>query len=433
MVMFTTRRSIPELVVPAEPTPSETKFLSGVDNCINLRFYATGIQFFRVRPAEHNHEKPHSIAKAIKAAMAAALVYYYPIAGRLREVPNGELVVDCTAEGVMFVEATADVQLNHLGQPLLPPYPCVEELMFDAGRGDGVVVARPLFSMQVTEFKCGGFCISFEICHCITDGFGVIQFIKAIADLAGGEAVPSVLPVWRREILMARNPPCIRDIFPAYVPFLNGSRDIAHLQRHIPIYLRRSVSTFDLLTVVMWRCRTIALGYKPDQQVRLMFTMSMRGKWTRIPRGYYGNAFVYPIVETTVDDLCGNALGHSLELICKAKLDMSLERMKSMVDMMSGLQRGLGSSFTMDNVYYVSDLTRLGHEEIDFPWAQWVGGSILPVRRPSSFHVKCKNGDGEESVVVSVLMQKSAIGRLAKEMAFWLNKPGYTVIPMSSL
>ncbi|KAK1606394.1 hypothetical protein QYE76_030067 [Lolium multiflorum] len=432
MVMFTTRRSIPELVVPAEPTPRETKFLSGIDNYINLRFYATGIQFFRL---EHSHEKPGSIAKAIKAALAAALVYYYPIAGRLREVPNGELVVDCTAEGVMFVEATADVQLKHLGQPLLPPYPCVEELMFDAGRGDGVVVARPLFTIQV---------------------------INLTSMIEGGGAVPSVLPVWRREILMARNPLCIRDIFPAYVPFLNGSRgnhrssgedlmlsrppeamvteylhftgaDIAHLQRHIPMYLGRSVSTFDLLTAVMWRCRTKALGYKPDQQVRLMFTMSVRGKWKHIPRGYYGNAFVYPIVETTVDDLCGNTLGHSLELICKAKLDMSLERMKSMVDMMSGLQHGLGSTFKVDNVYYVSDLTRLGHEEIDFPWAQWVGGSILPVQRPSSFHVKCKNGDGEESVVVSVLMQKSAIGRLAKEMAFWLNKPDYTVIPISSL
>ena len=39
-------------------------------------------------------------------------MYYYPMAGRLREIlPTNKLVVDCTGEGVVFVEALASRRL----------------------------------------------------------------------------------------------------------------------------------------------------------------------------------------------------------------------------------------------------------------------------------------------------------------------------------
>ena len=100
------------------------------------------------------------MAKAIKAAVAGALVYYYPMAGRLRKLPGGnKLVVDCTGEGVVFVEAYADVRLEDLGQPLLPPYPCVEEFMGDAGDIRDVV-DKPLLYLQVMLLKTFLFCFT---------------------------------------------------------------------------------------------------------------------------------------------------------------------------------------------------------------------------------------------------------------------------------
>ncbi|KAI4989158.1 hypothetical protein ZWY2020_036475 [Hordeum vulgare] len=197
MVTFTARRSEPELVRPARRTPVETKALSDLDDQWSLRFYESIVGFFRSPPGET--VKPGKVARGIKAAVAAALVYYYPMAGRLRKLPDGnKLVVDCTGEGVMFVEATADVRLEDLGQPLVPPYPCVEEFLGDAG-DTRVVVGKPLLFLQVTQLKCGGFVIGLHMCHCIADGFGILQFIKSIADFACGELVPTTLPVWKRD------------------------------------------------------------------------------------------------------------------------------------------------------------------------------------------------------------------------------------------
>jgi hypothetical protein len=146
MVSFKARRSEPQLVPPARPTPRETKMLSDIDDQHLLRYYETVVGFFRTCPGRT--DSPGDLKGAIKAALAEALVYYYPVAGRLREEAGGKLVVDCTAEGVVFVEADADVRLHEFGEPLLPPYPCLDELLCDPG-DIKAVIGRPLLFMQV--------------------------------------------------------------------------------------------------------------------------------------------------------------------------------------------------------------------------------------------------------------------------------------------
>ncbi|XP_037458384.1 acyl transferase 1-like [Triticum dicoccoides] len=307
-------------------------------------------------------------------------------------------------------------------------------------------------SKKVTELIGGGFILGFQACHSIVDGFGMIQFIKSIGDLARGEVQPAVLPVWERHILMARTPPRITDIDPAYTQVLTGSeydanrivndvmlsttvesmvhkylifspREITHLRGYIvPSLLTKPATAFELLTAVMWRCRTIALGYEVDTKVRLIFTINARGRWKRdfpIPRGYYGNAFVYTIVEIAVGDLCGKPLGHIVELIRKAKTDMSLERMRSMVDMMALLRRR--PTLPARQVYWVSDNSHIGGDTVDFGWAEWVGAD-MPVPKLSSFHTRCKDVHGEESIIVSVLLPGSVMDKFTSEIASWLNK-----------
>uniref|UniRef100_J3MFH3 Uncharacterized protein n=1 Tax=Oryza brachyantha TaxID=4533 RepID=J3MFH3_ORYBR len=121
-------------------------------------------------------------AGAIERALAAALVSYYPIAGRLAESEDGGgLVVDCTGEGVWFIEATASCSLedvDYLEYPLMvdkdellphPTYPASDHLPEDS----------IILLVQVTQFACGGFVVGFRFSHAVADGPGAAQFMTA--------------------------------------------------------------------------------------------------------------------------------------------------------------------------------------------------------------------------------------------------------------
>ncbi|KAK9058753.1 hypothetical protein SSX86_023595 [Deinandra increscens subsp. villosa] len=141
---FTVRRGPPELIVPAKPTPRELKPLSDIDAQKVLRFHTPGIHFYRHNPKLKN-KNPASV---IREAVAKVLVFYYPFAGRLKEGPARKLMVDCTGEGVLFIEAEADVTLKQFGDAIQPPFPCLEELLCDDPGSEGFLNS-PLLLIQV--------------------------------------------------------------------------------------------------------------------------------------------------------------------------------------------------------------------------------------------------------------------------------------------
>jgi len=143
---FTVRRKPAVLVAPAAPTPRELKRLSDIDDQDGLRFHIPVIQFYR-RSAMAGARDP---APVIRAAVSRALVHYYPFAGRLRELEGRKLAVDCTGEGVLLIEADADVRLEHFGDALQPPFPCLDELIFDVP-GSSEVLGSPLLLFQVRD------------------------------------------------------------------------------------------------------------------------------------------------------------------------------------------------------------------------------------------------------------------------------------------
>nr|POE91425.1 methanol o-anthraniloyltransferase [Quercus suber] len=144
-LVFSARHCEPELIVPAAPTPYELKQLSDIDDQEGLRFHLPFIMFYSNNPLMVQKDP----VKVIKAALAKALVYYYPFVGRLREEHNRKvLVVDCTGDGILFVEANADITLEQLGDTIQPPCPYIEELLRDVPGSNGIL-GCPLLLIQV--------------------------------------------------------------------------------------------------------------------------------------------------------------------------------------------------------------------------------------------------------------------------------------------
>nr|XP_043611926.1 benzyl alcohol O-benzoyltransferase-like [Erigeron canadensis] len=430
---FVVRRQAPELITPAEPTHRELKLLSDIDDQDELRCQVRSIHFFPRNP-EMEDKNP---ATVIREALARVLVFYYPFAGRLKEGSGRKLMVDCTAEGALFIEAEADVTLDEFGESRPhPPFPCLGELLYDVPGSSGILDS-PLLLIQVTRLLCGGFIFASRMNHTMCDGQGAAQFLIALGEIAQGASQPSILPVWQRELLFARDPPCVKFIHPEYKEktnpkdshmkmddqmtpktFFFGPSEVSALRRSVPDDIK-NCTTYEVLTASIWRCRTIALEPNPEQEMRFMFAVNARAKLNPpIPVGYYGNCVVHPCASSTAQDLSNKPLAHALQLVRKAKSSVSEEFVRSTIDVL--VIRGR-PSYNYDSTYAISNLTRVGFDEIDFGWGKATyGGPAFGelAYRPDvfSYYVSSTNSKGESGIMISLSLPNSTMEKFIKEL-----------------
>ncbi|WOG93467.1 hypothetical protein DCAR_0312751 [Daucus carota subsp. sativus] len=428
-LVFTVTRRSPELIPPAKLTPHEYKLLSDIDDQETCRFQVPIIQFYQNKNnvTDVLNREP---VKVIREALAKTLVFYYPFAGRLREGAGRKLAVECTGEGVLFIEADADVTLEQFGDALYPPFPCLGELLFDVPGSSGVL-DTPLLLIQVTRLKCGGFILAWRHNHTMCDAAGFVQFMTALGEIARGASVPSIHPVWQRELLNARNPPRVTCAHPEYdnvadtketmIPMANlvqrsfffGPAEILTLRRLVPTDFRKC-STFELLTAFLWRIRTRSLDLGPEEEVRLLCVINARSNFSpSLPKGYYGNAFAFPAALTTAGKLCQNPIEYALELVMKTKEVFNEEYMKSVADLMVLKGR---PHFTVARTFFVSDLTRAGFGSVDYGWGRPVYGGPARGGTVNSFYIPFKNRKGEKGIVVPFWLPASAMNKFALEL-----------------
>jgi hypothetical protein len=301
--------------------------------------------------------------------------------------------------------------------------------------------------MQVTRLSCGGFITAVQVQHAVADGPGLVQFLVAVAELARGAAAPTVLPVWERDLLLARldDDPALRrrgfshreyddvpDTTGAVVPFDDmvhrsfffGPREIAAIRSHLPPALRGSATTFEILTGCLWRCRTVALGAGDEEEMRMICTVSVRGRkkqggsTSAIPAGYYGNAFAFPVAISTAGDLRAKPVGYAVELVRKAKGEVDVEYVQSVAALM--VRRGR-PHFAVARAYLVSDVSKAGFRDIDFGWGRPVyagpaKGSVGTTPGFATFLIATRNAMGEEGILAPVCLPGPAMDKFVEEM-----------------
>jgi shikimate O-hydroxycinnamoyltransferase len=91
------------LVAPSEQTPRHGLWLSNFD--VTAARTHTALVYYYPAPAPTTG---FFSPDRLRAALAKALVPFYPLAGRLGRDEDGRLQVDCHGEGALFVVAKAD-------------------------------------------------------------------------------------------------------------------------------------------------------------------------------------------------------------------------------------------------------------------------------------------------------------------------------------
>ncbi|KAL6602932.1 hypothetical protein ACP70R_043293 [Stipagrostis hirtigluma subsp. patula] len=372
----TVTRVAQRVVAPSAPTPRGELPLSWLDRYPTQRALIESLHVFKGRAGDAG-DAAETPAVAIERALATALVSYYPIAGRLAVSEEGELVVDCTGEGVWFVEATASCTLeevDYLEYPLMVPkdellphpnYPASDPLPEDS----------LILLVQVTQFACGGFVVGFRFSHAVADGPGAAQFMTAVGDIARGHAAPLVTPAWGRDAIpsppgAAVGPlPVPTELRLQYLAMDISTDYIEHFKARFLEQSGQRCSAFEVLIAKAWQSRTRAARFAPGSPVHVCFAMNARPVLRRaLPDGFYGNCYYIMRVSAPAEAVADASVYDVVRLIREGK-----KRLPGEFARWSAGEAAAGGAdpyrITSDyRTLLVSDWSRLGFAEVDYGW-----------------------------------------------------------------
>ncbi|CAL1398556.1 unnamed protein product [Linum trigynum] len=384
----------PVLVTPAEETKRGIYFLSNVDEDENL--------VRTIYCYQHRNTNANDPSGVIKNALSKVLVHYYPLAGRLvTTADEGRLAVDCTGEGVFFVEAEANCSLGSIDFSK-PDAETRGKLVYEIPGVKSIFQIPPLM-IQVTKFKCGGFVLGVSFNHLIADGQAAMEFINAWAETARGLPL-SVQPFLDRTILKARNPPRIEyhhaeyDVLEDKSSSTNNKEEtiydyiyineqmIQKLKRQIaaeihgpsPPGLVQFCSSYEALSAFAWRARAKALKMAADQETRILLVVNTRNKFDPpLPRGYFGNAIKFISAISLAGDLVDKPLSYAVGKVQEAIRSVTDSQLRSGIDYYEVHRTKRPMGCTMISTAW----SRLAFGSTDFGWGEPVmtGPAELPV------------------------------------------------------
>eukprot|EP00253_Pinus_taeda_P028022 PITA_28022 len=378
------------MVPPSRPSPKTILYLSNLDDQMLLR-----VAFDALLVYTNVSQKVQNPVKVIRDALSEALTYYYPLAGRVTRTQDGrKFQVECTGDGALFVEAATDNTLSELGiledlkpsfAPLLHHFAEVEDV--------------PALIFQVTRFKCGGLVVGASFSHSLCDGRGAAQFLNGVAEIARGEAKLSIEPVWQREVLKPHQPPIVRFPHDEFIEsgflvnpnsaiklgtvkaddlvissFFLSSDALQRIKQPIAEELEEHCTTFEVLSALAWRARTIALGISLHHAVRLIFTVDVRTVLKPpLAEGYFGNALYLGCARSaTAQEVVNGSLSRAVKMIKKAKTSVNDECVRSSIsflEMKRPFQKITDVQICPEDTY-LSDWRWLGFHQVDFGLGQ---------------------------------------------------------------
>ncbi|KAL4386247.1 hypothetical protein GQ457_09G008570 [Hibiscus cannabinus] len=413
----------PTLVSPAEETEKGLYFLSNLDQ--NIAVIVRTIYCFKSE--EKGNE---NAAQVIKDALRKVLSHYYPLAGRLVISSEGKLIVDCTGEGALFVEAEANCKMEEIGDITKPDPKTLRKLVYDIP-GAQSILEMPLLVAQVTKFQCGGFVLGLCMNHCMFDGIGAMEFVNSWGETARG--LPLTIPPFSdRGILKARSPPKIEhlhrefaeiedksstdDLYKDEMLYRSFCFEPETLEKLKKEAMKNGVlekcTTFEALAAFVWRARTKALNMLPNQQTKLLFAVDGRPKFNPpLPKGYFGNGIVLTNSICEAGELLEKPFSQAVGLIQDAIKMVTDDYMRSAIDYFEATRARPSLSSTL----LITTWSRLSFHTTDFGWGEPVlsGPVALPEKEVILF---LSHGKERKSINVLLGLPASAMKVFQEQM-----------------
>ncbi|RHN47415.1 putative omega-hydroxypalmitate O-feruloyl transferase [Medicago truncatula] len=354
------------MIFPSKQIEKKSLFLSNIDRVLN--FHVKTVHFF-----EANKDfPPQIVTEKLKKALEDALVAYDFLAGRLKmNTETNRLEIDCNAEGVGFVVASSEYKLNQIGDLA---YPNQAFAQFVHNAKDFLKIGDlPLCVVQVTSFKCGGFAFGITRSHAAIDGHSLKIFLDNLAALAAN--MPLIMtPFNDRQLLAARSPPHVDFPHPEMIKLDNllplgnesgvfeasseeldfkvfqlTSKNINKLKEKAKINSIARVTSFNVITTHLWRCKALSGPYDPNRSSTILYAVDIRSRLNPpLPREYAGNAVLTALVE----------------MVWEGTKRMGDEYARSIIDW-GELYNGFPNGELL-----VSSWWRLGFEEVEYPWGK---------------------------------------------------------------
>ncbi|CAN6472485.1 unnamed protein product [Victoria cruziana] len=423
--VFTVDKEEPVLVPPAEETKKGLYFLSNLDQ--NIAVIIQTVYCFK--SDEVGNENAF---KVIKEALSKVLVHYYPLAGRLTISPQGKLIVDCTAEGAVLVEASANCRMDVIGDLTKPQPEKLGMLVYNIPGAKNVLQIPPMVA-QVTKFKCGGFVLGLSMNHCMFDGLAAMEFVNSWGETARGLPL-SVPPFMDRSVLKSRVPPKTENphlefeeiedvsdtskIYTEEMQYKSFCFDPEKLQkvkaRAMEDGSLKKCTTFEALSALVWRGRAKALRLKPGQRLKLLFAVDGRSRFEpSLPKGYFGNGIVLTNSVCTAGEILENPLSFTVDLVQKAVNMVTDGYMRSAIDYFEMTRARPSLTATL----LITTWSRLSFHTTDFGWGEPVasGPVALPEREVILF---LSHGEERKSINVLLGLPASAMPTFEEAMDF---------------
>ncbi|XP_071708632.1 epi-neemfruitin B synthase L1AT-like [Rutidosis leptorrhynchoides] len=403
-----------EIIKPSSPTPSHlyTYNLSSVDQ-LAAKAYMPIVLFYRKN--DNCTLTSQDKARVLKESLSQTLTRYYPAAGRMSSPITP--YVDCNDEGVVFIEARINSNLEnylHLSQV---------DRNFDLLFANDLVNYKSpcntsLVGVQFNHFACGGLVLAVSMSHIIGDATSLSLFIGHWASVAryGSTDHQEVFPYIPHIIQFPRTDSIQQEFRACEVDHTNvvsknfvfPNSKLSDLKKLVDIDINpsRVVVLTSLLYKTAAKAATKRSGFFKTSYIFMM--VNMRNKFVKkLPQSTFGN--IAPSILVPTDrHTSETSLSKVVEDI-KKTMSRELEGIHSVHQIGEYLKVSRSNRHNHDNLenvvngsYWCSSLCRFPFKKMDFGWGKPVDTKYLlrSSHKNGFMMVDTKNGDGIEASVV---------------------------------